>query len=134
MLPWIIAPNEVRTPFQSLVFNSPEYVRFNITGKATLYDALKDFVINTLNLHSVDKADLLKFINIKENASISTVDNYDIIKVIVEQFILNVFLKIYQIDKIIDEQGNSYDFINIALSLDILNATEDNIYTIIFKR
>ena len=132
---WLCGPNEFRTPISSIVFNSSEYVtiRFNYNAEnTTLYTILRQYLLSIIP-EEISIADLIKFINIKENCTEETLHNYDPYRLIYENFILNVFMNIYTVETI---RSNNHDeeFIINGLNVHINNANDNEQYTIIFKR
>lgn len=134
-LPWLAFTSERRN-LSSVVFNSEE--------------TLVDFLVNTNEIQFVDicKFKTTKWLNllqskleenelsIKEfysHSTGSTIDMQTIYNKSIEWFIKNVFLEIYRIDKIQDQNGTTYEYMIENESIHIFGPF-DNDYSITYIR
>lgn len=110
-LPWMVAPNEVRTPLVSYVMNTSEKIVVTTENSDILLsDLLMDYIMLIVNLKSIQKSDLVNYLNIWNNTTLDTLDNYNVYNLIVQDFISNFFSKIYKVESIVDEDGKMVQF------------------------
>lgn len=114
-LPWITSANEHRR-FSSLVFNSQEKIvqSIQVTDQLNvdLVQLMRNSVLtwlkfNPSTLTSTEKINLLK---LYFEVLPETVQNFDIEEIIVRNFIIAVFLKIYRIERIVTSTGTIVQF------------------------
>jgi hypothetical protein len=132
-LPWAFFPIEVRN-FLSICFNSEETISIFHKGSIIEFaDICKEKFSKWLNLSSIineNENDLKSFYKYSIGNEIS---RQDILTKSYEYFIKNVFLKIYRIKSIVDEDQNTYNNLIQSNSIQILGDVDKN-YVITFSR
>lgn len=133
---WIYNPVEyVGEP--SLVFNGADSLNFETKQtKVELLDVMYQRASRWLQLdkYELDREQNLNFMNIATKVFGETLDNYDVKKMIVQNFIKNTFVEIYHIQSISDEQGNEYEWLMDGTELTIDTNVEGLVYTIWFEK
>lgn len=119
-LPWIFDPSEYRS-FVSIVLNSSEELNITITKtdstdlRQYLYTEVRKFCpISLFDLTDEVKVNML---NLKYDVSSLTVNNYDVDRELVNNFIESTFLNIYELESI---QLSDDTYVNFVVNDSIL--------------
>lgn len=135
-LPWLVSPEEIRTPISSYVMNTSEKIVCSINQTSVnvnLVDLLKSYILQIVDLQSLNDVDLNAYINIANNSDISSISNYDVRYSIIDQFIRNVFMNIYHVESVVDVDSNVYQFVTSNSTI-MLNKIPTNLIKITFTR
>lgn len=127
-LPWIACPIEYRS-FTSIVLNSSETITVTTDFANTIDTAelLYDFSHQILRLYinklsNIQKLEILKYI---ENTSEDTADNYDIDKILVNEFVSKTFYKLYSVKSItVSNQTIPFYMIDTFIMIDSNHESE----------
>lgn len=138
---WIVCPLEFRGR-KSLVFNSDEklYVETLVSATTTSIDLVQLFKARALSWLKVAERlsddDRLKIARLYANVTSLTIDAVNVEDIIVNEFLRNVLLKVYRIEKILTSDNRIVQFNITDTSIELVKEFElsDETLTITFTR